>query len=54
MTVCIATSACLFTETVQLASLKGAFDLILLPCTSNTQKCFENVNKGQAHNFLTP
>lgn len=53
MTVWIATCACLFTETVQLVSLEGPSDLMLLPCTSDTQKYFANVKKGQAHNFLT-
>lgn len=53
MTVCIATCTCLFTETVQLVSLEGASDLMLLPCTSDTQKYFADINKGQAHNFLT-
>lgn len=53
MVVCIATRVCLFTETVQLVSLEGASDLLLLTCTSDTQKYVANVNKGQAHNFLT-
>lgn len=52
ITVCIATCARLFTETVQLASLEDASDLLILPCTSDNQKYFANINRGQAQNFF--